>query len=45
MLSVLSLCRPGCVDEYMQDQLIIYMALAAGRSRVRCGPLSLHSEC
>ena len=60
----------GCVDEYLQDQLIIFMALAAGplpmctekatlssvplvlfdcrgaagRSSVRCGPLSLHTK-
>ncbi|XP_016995696.2 RNA 3'-terminal phosphate cyclase [Drosophila takahashii] len=33
-----------CVDEHMQDQLIIYMALAAGRSRMRTGPLSSHTR-
>lgn len=31
----------GCVDEYLQDQLIVFMALAAGRSTVLTGPLSL----
>ena len=26
----------GCVDEYLQDQLVLFMALAGGRSRIRC---------
>ena len=34
----------GCVDEYLQDQLIIFMALASGRSSVSCGPLTLHTK-
>ncbi|EDQ89146.1 uncharacterized protein MONBRDRAFT_25783 [Monosiga brevicollis MX1] len=34
----------GCVDEYAADQIIILMALASGTSRVRTGPLSLHTE-
>ncbi|KAJ3555126.1 hypothetical protein NP233_g12281 [Leucocoprinus birnbaumii] len=36
----------GCVDEWMQDQMIIFMALAEGRSEVRCGTeeLSLHTK-
>jgi len=33
-----------CVDESMQDQLIIFAALAAGRSRIATGPMSLHTE-
>mmetsp|Transcript_43157 Transcript_43157/g.70068 ORF Transcript_43157/g.70068 Transcript_43157/m.70068 type:complete len:376 (+) Transcript_43157:92-1219(+) len=33
-----------CVDEHLQDQVIIYMALANGRSRIRTGPLTLHTE-
>ncbi|XP_039266485.2 RNA 3'-terminal phosphate cyclase-like [Styela clava] len=33
-----------CVDEYLQDQLIIYMALAAGRSRLKTGPITLHTQ-
>ncbi|KAH8360773.1 hypothetical protein KR084_008462 [Drosophila pseudotakahashii] len=33
-----------CVDEHMQDQLIIYMALAVGCSRMRTGPLSNHTR-
>ncbi|XP_033636521.1 RNA 3'-terminal phosphate cyclase-like [Asterias rubens] len=34
----------GCVDEYLQDQLIIFMALAEGTSRVLAGPLTLHTK-
>ncbi|ESP05284.1 hypothetical protein LOTGIDRAFT_208285 [Lottia gigantea] len=34
----------GCVDEYLQDQLILFMALAEGKSEVLCGPISLHTE-
>eukprot|EP01090_Pellita_catalonica_P012330 TRINITY_DN2650_c0_g2_i1.p1 TRINITY_DN2650_c0_g2~~TRINITY_DN2650_c0_g2_i1.p1 ORF type:complete len:301 (-),score=72.10 TRINITY_DN2650_c0_g2_i1:4-816(-) len=34
----------SCVDEYMQDQLIIYMALADGTSSFKCGPVSLHTS-
>lgn len=34
----------GCVDQYLQDQLIIYMALASGVSRVRCGDVTLHTK-
>ncbi|KAK7502271.1 hypothetical protein BaRGS_00006635 [Batillaria attramentaria] len=34
----------GCVDEYLQDQLILLMALARGKSRVLCGPITLHTE-
>ncbi|XP_053549709.1 RNA 3'-terminal phosphate cyclase [Bombina bombina] len=34
----------GCVDEYLQDQLIIFMALADGISRIRTGPLTLHTQ-
>mmetsp|Transcript_618 Transcript_618/g.2180 ORF Transcript_618/g.2180 Transcript_618/m.2180 type:complete len:407 (-) Transcript_618:52-1272(-) len=33
----------GCVDQYLQDQLIIFMALADGVSRIRAGPLTLHT--
>lgn len=28
----------------MQDQVIIYMALAAGRSRIRTGEVTLHTH-
>ncbi|KAL2650423.1 hypothetical protein R1flu_018551 [Riccia fluitans] len=34
----------ACVDEYLQDQLIILMALAEGKSRVLTGPISLHTQ-
>ena len=34
----------GCVDCQMQDQLIIFMGLARGVSRVRTGPLTLHTK-
>ncbi|XP_012697423.1 RNA 3'-terminal phosphate cyclase [Clupea harengus] len=34
----------GCVDEFLQDQLIIYMALAKGTSRMRTGPITLHTK-
>ena len=33
-----------CVDKWAQDQVLIFMALAGGKSVVRCGPLTLHSE-
>ena len=35
----------GCVDEYLQDQIIIFLALAGGRSMVKTGPpLTLHTQ-
>ena len=34
----------GCVDSHIQDQLIIYMALANGDSKIRTGPLTLHTK-
>ncbi|OSD02787.1 RNA 3'-terminal phosphate cyclase [Trametes coccinea BRFM310] len=39
-----NLAHGGCVDEYMQDQMIIFLALAAGRSKVKTGPLTLHTR-
>ncbi|CAI2733995.1 unnamed protein product [Schistosoma spindalis] len=33
-----------CCDDYMQDQLIMLMALAKGNSQIRCGPLTLHTK-
>ncbi|KAI8998900.1 RNA 3'-terminal phosphate cyclase [Trametes punicea] len=41
---VSNLAHGGCVDEYMQDQMIIFLALAHGRSRVKTGPLTLHTR-
>eukprot|EP00116_Pleurobrachia_bachei_P004890 sb/3465152/ len=34
----------GCCDCYMQDQVIILAALARGTSRIRTGPLTLHTK-
>lgn len=34
----------SCVDEHLQDQLIIFMALAAGHSSMKCGPLTMHTQ-
>ena len=35
----------GCVDEYLQDQIIVFLALAKGRSMVKTGlPLTLHTQ-
>lgn len=34
----------GAVDDYLQDQLIIFMALANGVSRVKTGPITLHTK-
>lgn len=34
----------GAVDEYLQDQLIIFGSLASGTSRIRCGELTLHTR-
>lgn len=34
----------ACVDEHVQDQLIIFMALAKGVSRIRVGPLTMHTK-
>ncbi|KAL3312460.1 hypothetical protein Ciccas_008945, partial [Cichlidogyrus casuarinus] len=34
----------ACVDEHIQDQIIILMALASGKSRVKCSPLTLHTK-
>ncbi|XP_002961979.2 RNA 3'-terminal phosphate cyclase [Selaginella moellendorffii] len=33
-----------CVDEYLQDQVVIFMALARGRSRMKCGEITLHTR-
>jgi len=36
----------GAVDKWMQDQLIIFAALASGESKIACGskPLTLHTQ-
>ncbi|CAF4406610.1 unnamed protein product, partial [Adineta steineri] len=34
----------ACVDQHLQDQLIILMTLAKGHSKIRCGPLTDHTK-
>lgn len=34
----------GCVDEWLQDQLILYAALADGVSEILAGSLTLHTQ-
>lgn len=34
----------GCVDDYLQDQLILYMALSSGTSEIVTGSLTLHTQ-
>ena len=34
----------SAVEIFVQDQMIIFMALADGESRLLCGPLTLHTE-
>eukprot|EP00095_Tigriopus_kingsejongensis_P001842 snap_masked-scaffold10_size831480-processed-gene-7.2 protein:Tk01842 transcript:snap_masked-scaffold10_size831480-processed-gene-7.2-mRNA-1 annotation:"rna 3 -terminal phosphate cyclase-like" len=39
-----SVTTPVCVDQFIQDQLVLFMALAKGRSRILTGPLELHTR-
>ncbi|KAG3279583.1 RTCA-like [Ictidomys tridecemlineatus] len=39
-----NLRHSGTVDEFLQDQLIIFMALANGVSRIKTGPVTLHTQ-
>lgn len=39
-----TLCDLGCVDDWLQDQLIMYMALADGVSRILTGSLTMHTQ-
>ncbi|ELT99109.1 hypothetical protein CAPTEDRAFT_183136 [Capitella teleta] len=39
-----NLQHEACVDEYLQDQLILLMALAKGQSMLKCGPISMHTQ-
>lgn len=42
---LLNAIREGaCVDKHTQDQVIVFMALAEGRSRIRVGELTLHTR-
>jgi len=34
----------GCVDEYLQDQIVLFMSLADGVSRVKIGPPTEHTR-
>ena len=34
----------GCVDDFLQDQLILYMALAGGVSEIVTNSLTLHTR-
>lgn len=34
----------GCVDEHLQDQLVLYMALAGGTSEMITGSMTLHTR-
>ena len=34
----------GCVDEYMQDQIVVFQALAAGKAEVNCRQATLHTR-
>ncbi|GLI60386.1 hypothetical protein VaNZ11_002395, partial [Volvox africanus] len=39
-----ALTNGTCVDQWMQDQLIIWMALGSGTSRIRCTEPTLHTR-
>ncbi|KAI0209526.1 hypothetical protein LSAT2_005778 [Lamellibrachia satsuma] len=39
-----NLASGACVDQHLQDQLLIFMALAQGKSRVKCGEVTLHTK-
>jgi len=39
-----NLAHGGCVDNYLQDQLIIFMALANVPCAMKTGPLTLHTR-
>ncbi|CAG8464889.1 696_t:CDS:10 [Acaulospora morrowiae] len=39
-----NLSHGGCVDEYLQDQLIIFMSLAEGKSQLATGPITMHTR-
>lgn len=42
---VRNLDHGGCVDEHLQDQMIIFLALAKGTSIVKVSPLTDHTRC
>lgn len=34
----------ACVDRHVQDMVVVLMALAEGRSRIKTEPLTLHTQ-
>ncbi|XP_055911106.1 RNA 3'-terminal phosphate cyclase [Eupeodes corollae] len=38
-----AICNRECIDQHVQDQLIIYMALANGTSTIQTGKLTTHT--
>lgn len=34
----------ACIDQYCQDQMIIFMALAKGKSQIRVANVTMHTE-
>eukprot|EP00004_Rigifila_ramosa_P012783 TRINITY_DN2795_c0_g1_i2.p1 TRINITY_DN2795_c0_g1~~TRINITY_DN2795_c0_g1_i2.p1 ORF type:complete len:367 (+),score=60.56 TRINITY_DN2795_c0_g1_i2:422-1522(+) len=41
---VAELAHGGCVDSHLQDQLVVFAALASGTSEIRMGPPTLHTQ-
>ena len=41
---VKNLREQGAVDQYLQDQLVVFAALAAGKSTFRTGVVTLHTR-
>lgn len=41
---VRNLDHGGCIDEYLQDQIIVFLALAKGTSTVKAGPVTDHTR-
>ena len=44
LLEQLNSGNAATCDQYAQDQLIIFMALASGQSQIQTGPLTLHTR-
>jgi RNA 3'-terminal phosphate cyclase (ATP) len=42
-ITLRNLRKGGAVDEYMQDQILFYCAMAHGNSKIRVGPLTPHT--
>ncbi|XP_041363053.1 RNA 3'-terminal phosphate cyclase-like isoform X2 [Gigantopelta aegis] len=41
---ITNIMHGACVDDHAQDQIILLMALAQGKSRILTGPITLHTE-